>query len=329
MAGSAQEALQFVEAAVPDVIVTDLMMPGVDGLELCRRLRAAPSTRRTPIVVVTALGSREAMARAMDAGATDFISKPVNGVEVRARIRSMVRMAREYGTMQQLLSLRTDLTNMVVHDLRNPLQVITFSLALLQRSFTESPPALERIRTQVQRLQHLINDLLVIAKSEAGVLVAHRRETDGAMLVSRVLEDCRPAALTAEITLVEHVESTTALFVDPDLLRRCIENLVLNAIKFSGSGSTVTIDLTQREEGLRIDVADDGPGIPADLQGRVFGRFATSERQGAAQQTGLGLAFCRMVAEAHEGTITLLPNEGTGSVFRFWCPSITPGGSSG
>ncbi|MEO8379277.1 MAG: hybrid sensor histidine kinase/response regulator [Acidobacteriota bacterium] len=323
-AASGFEALEIVKHRVPDVIITDLMMPGMDGLELCRRLRAEERTRGTPIVVVTALGSREGMARAVDAGATDFISKPVNGTEVRARIRSMVRISTEYRTLQQLLQLRTDLTNMVIHDLRNPLQVISFSAALMQRSSPAIPPPLLRIRSQVVRLQQLIDNLLLIAKSEAGVLIAQRGEVDAGALIELVLDDCRPAAEEAEIVLHAEVQASRPLDVDSALLRRCIENLVINAVKFSPHQTRVSIVLLQDGQDLQIDVIDEGEGVPESSRESVFERYVTgSSKDRRTQQTGLGLAFCRMVAEAHGGTIKVLPGEPRGSVFRIWIPSVT------
>jgi signal transduction histidine kinase len=321
MAASAMEALEIIQQDVPDIVITALMMPGMDGLELCRRLRAEERTRGTPIVVVMALGSTDGMALAVEAGATDFISKPVNGVEVRSRVRSMVGISREYKALQQLLALRTDLTNMVVHDLRNPLQVISFSLVLLERLLPAPTPPLQRIRTQVVRLQQLIDDLLLVAKSETGVLVAHRGEGDAKSLIDVVLEDCRPAAETAEIALSAEVDAQRPLDVDSALLRRCLENLVLNAIKFSPRHTKVSIVLLQSEEGVQIDVADEGAGVPESNRESVFERFVTGgTKDRRTTQTGLGLALCRMVAEAHGGTITVLPRDGTGSVFRMWIP---------
>ena len=321
-AASATAALEMILDDVPDVVITDLMMPGMDGLELCRRLRADERTRGTPIVAVTALGSREGMTRAVEAGATDFISKPVNGVEVRARVRSMVRISTKYKTLQQLLSLRTDLTNMVIHDLRNPLQVISFSLALLERGGPDPTPPLRRISAQVVRLQELIDNLLVVAKSEAGVLVAQRGEVDVGELIETVIEDCRPVSETAGIALSADVEAGSPLDADAALLRRCLENLVLNAVRFSPRHTTVSIVLVQRDQGTQIDVTDEGAGIPESYRESVFDRFVTAgPRDGRSHAIGLGLAFCRMVAEAHGGTINVLQREGIGSTFRLWLPS--------
>jgi len=329
-AKSGAEALDCLLDGIPDVIITDIMMPRMDGFELCRRLRAAPLTKAVPIVVVTALGARSDMARAIEAGATDFISKPVSGVEVRARVRSMVRIAGDHRTLQQLLTLRTDLTNMVVHDLRNPLMVILLAAATLQRMLPDCPEALHRIQRQVVRLQQLIDDLLVIAKSEAGVVVAKLSDVDADALAALVLDDCGPVAETAHIALHSRVTADGPLAIDVALIRRCLENLVLNAIKFSPPGTTVSLDIVRNEAGTSIDVSDEGPGVPEAIRESLFERFVTGAHGEAnVSQTGLGLAFSRMAVEAHGGTIAVNPRPLRGSIFRIELPPVSRGERAG
>jgi signal transduction histidine kinase len=322
-AASGQEAIKATLGNEPDVIVIDLMMPGMDGVELCTRLRAERQTQRTPIIIVIALDARDDMARALGAGATDFIVSPVNGFELRTRIRQMISVARARKRLEQLLALRTDFTNMVIHDLRNPLQVISSATEVLQRSSPEASPPLNRVRSQIVRLQQLIDDLLVVAKSDAGTLIANRRDIDAKALVQSVVEDCLPAAATMEISILANIDVEWPLYVDPALLRRCIENLVLNAIKFSPFKTKVAIEIAQHQDGVRIDVTDEGNGFPDELRRSMFQPFATGARKTpGVKQTGLGLAFCRMVAEAHGGTITALPKEGAGTIFRLCLPDV-------
>jgi signal transduction histidine kinase len=322
-AASGQEAIDAACGNEPDVIVIDLMVPEMDGIELCACLRAERQTRGTPIIMVTALDSRDDMVRALDAGATDFIVSPVSGIELHARIRSMLRVAHAQKTIEQLLVLRTDFTNMVIHDLRNPLQVISFAAETLQRSSPEGSPPLNRIRTQVARLQQLIDDLLVVAKSDAGTLIANRSDIDANALVQSVVEDCLPAAARMEISILANIDVEWPLYADPALLRRCIENLVLNAIKFSPFKTNVAIEIAQHQGDVRIDVIDEGCGFSDELRLSMFQPFATcSQNTPGVKQTGLGLAFCRMVAEAHGGTITALPKEGPGTILRLSLPDV-------
>jgi signal transduction histidine kinase len=323
-AASAIEAMEAARVSGPDVIIAELTTASIDGIELCRTMRAEERTRGTPIIMMTALDSREDMSLALDAGATDFLAKPVSSIEIRARVRAMIRVSRARQTLEQLLALRTDFTNMVIHDLRNPLQVISFSTEILQKKLTEPSPPLNRIRSQVSRLQQLIDDMLVVAKSDAGVLIAHLCEIDANELVQLVVEDCLPAAARLEISILTKIDVQWPLFVDPSLLRRCLENLVLNAIKFSPAKGKVTIDLLQ-QQGLKIDVIDEGSGVPDSFRQSLFQPFVTLEQAYPnVKQTGLGLAFCRMVAEAHGGTIAALPSEGSGSDFRICIPDLSP-----
>ncbi|HEX3067770.1 MAG TPA: hybrid sensor histidine kinase/response regulator [Thermoanaerobaculia bacterium] len=324
-AASAIEAMELVRSSGPDVIITELTTAAIDGIELCRSIRADARGRGTPIVVMTALDSRDDMTLALDAGATDFLSRPLSGIEVRARVRAMIRVSRSRQTLEQLLALRTDFTNMVIHDLRNPLQVISFSAEVLQKKLTEPSPPLMRIRAQVSRLQQLIDDLLVVARSDAGVLTAHVSEIDANELVQLVVEDCLPAAARLQISILTKIDVQCPFFADPALLRRCLENLVLNAIKFSPAKAKVTIDLLQQQQGLRIDVIDEGSGVPDGFRQSLFQPFVTLEQADpSVKQTGLGLAFCRMVAEAHGGTIAALASGGFGSIFRISIPGLSP-----
>jgi signal transduction histidine kinase len=194
----------------------------------------------------------------------------------------------------------------------------------------DHPEALNRIQRQVVRLQQLIDDLLVIAKSEAGVVIARPSSIAADVLAQLVVDDCRPAAETSHIALHSRVTTDGLLEVDVALIRRCLENLVLNAIKFSPAGTTVTLDIVRSEAGTRIDVGDEGPGIPDAIRASLFERFVTGVHRNAnVAQTGLGLAFSRMAVEAHGGTIAVRPRPAGGSIFRIELPPVIPGERAG
>ena len=149
-AARGQKAIASLDIFEPDLILLDVMMPGIDGIEICRQIKAMSKWQAVPIIMVTALSSKSDLANCLTAGADDFISKPVNAIELRARVHSMLRIKHQYDDLQSLLKLREDMVKMVVHDLRNPLAGILLGLELIKR--IDYP--IEKQQTQLARLDY-------------------------------------------------------------------------------------------------------------------------------------------------------------------------------
>ena len=170
-AASGQEAIASLDIFDPDLILLDVMMPGIDGIEVCRQIKAMSKWQAVPIVMVTALSTKSDLANCLTAGADDFISKPVNAIELRARVHSMLRIKHQYDDLQSLLKLREDMVKMVVHDLRNPLAGILVGLELLKRIDYPREKQQTKLATLdycAQEIQVLIDDLLQISLLEFG-----------------------------------------------------------------------------------------------------------------------------------------------------------------
>lgn len=171
------EAISHLQDHQPDLILMDVRMAKMGGIEACSQIKENPLWRHIPIIMITALASKSEMAACLEAGADDFIAKPVHGVELRARVRSMLRVRKQYLALEESLQLRTDLANMIVHDLRSPLAAIMLSCDLMQRCY-EMPErqmrSVERISAAGRQLQSLIDSLLTIAKLEAGKLTLQK-----------------------------------------------------------------------------------------------------------------------------------------------------------
>lgn len=305
---------------LPDAILLDVMMPDMDGFEVCQRLKRHPRWGHIPVILVTALDSKEDLARGMDAGADDFLHKPVNGLELRARVRSMLRIKQRQDELQEMLQMREDLSHMIVHDIRGPLGTIQVFCDLLRDKVTADGAAdLETIHREANRLSSFLTDMLMLAKMEYGRLLLNRSQVNIGELISAVYENYYPIAQLKNIQLVTKLPTETkTVSVDIILFQRLLDNLVSNALKFSPSGGCVTLQLLYPVDTHQfcMQVMDEGPGIPPAYHETIFDKFkvvATDRRN--VPQVGLGLAFCKMVAEAHNGRIYVKNNTPQGAIF--------------
>jgi two-component system, sensor histidine kinase and response regulator len=317
--------LEAMQRQLPDLILLDVMMPGIDGIELCHQLKRDDRTKHIPIIMVTALNSREDLARCLDAGADDFISKPLNGLELRARVRSLLRIKRQYDELQELLhvrdemlQLRMDLSHMVIHDLRNPLANILLSCQILQMRGLDdrTAPKVQQIEYAGHRLETMIDGLLITAKLESGKLALHPVAVDLPELIQTVGEEFAAIATQQSVNLIQEI-ATGPLTIQGDaaLLRRVLDNLLSNALKFAPAHSDVTLVVLRHDDRVLLQVRDQGQGVNPELREQIFAKFEIGQHLPQVKQMGLGLAFCKMVVEAHGGQIQVGDNDPTGCVF--------------
>jgi two-component system sensor histidine kinase/response regulator len=320
-AQSGQAALTSLDTSLPDVILLDVMMPELDGIEVCQRIKRNPQQQHIPIIMVTALNTTADLVRCLEAGANDFISKPVRGTELRARVRSMVRIKQQYDSLKAVLRLREDLSRMLVHDLRNPITSIIMLAQLLQLTPLEEKQEqkVDQILTDGLRLRSLTDDLLMIAKGEAGKLTLNCTEVDLTALATQAITDFTSVAEQKQVYLQSVFPAADyPLSLDANLMRRLLDNLIANAIKFSAANSTVTIQITYplgSENRTKISVFDQGEGVDPQVQELIFEPYETGQLLNDISQIGLGLAFCKLVTEAHGGKIFVEPNHPSGSIF--------------
>ncbi len=323
---SGVEALQLVGELEPDLVLLDVMMPGMDGFSVCQRLKGDDASRHIPIILVTALDSKADLVRGLDAGADEFLSKPVSLFELRARVRSMLRVKQQYDELRDAVRLREEMANMIVHDMRSPLTAVLGYVEFLRAN----PPddvrldGLEAIAGQTRRLSALATDLLLLAKMQSGKLIVHRSEVDVIELVRTVQSSHALAAKLRQLNLVLDVPPEDRMFqLDRSLLERLVDNLLSNALKFAPNGSRVTVRVWYGSEeeqsgctSVYLQVIDEGPGVPREHRARIFDQFEIiAMRREGLEQMGLGLAFCKMVTDAHGGRIAVADNSPTGSIF--------------
>lgn len=343
-ASSGIKAFTLLESINPDVILLDVMMPEMDGLEVCRHLKNNPKYQHIPIIMVTALNSKKDLATCLETGADDFISKPIDSLELKARVSSLLRIKEQYDQLKNLVTLREetlrmreDMSNMIMHDIRNPLSTIVFAASVIERyidktidSFDKKELILKKTRQILgsgKRLEKMIDSLLLMAKLESGKILFNPVETDLHELGSNIISDFELIANTNQIELVSKLpEPGRTVLVDAPILCRVIDNLISNALKFSPAGSQVvlTLDYLLNEDNqdhqdsnlqVRVSVADMGPGVSAEKQAVIFEKFEIGELAQNVSQIGLGLAFCKMVIEAQGGSLMIQPNSPQGAIF--------------
>jgi len=316
-AGSGAEGLAIFEASRPDCVLLDMRMRGMDGVATCRHLRALPGGHDVPILFMTAQGSVDAFDRAQQCGGDDFVTKPVSPSELLERLQSALalRQARSRTRDLALLKAQRDrllraqlqrerLSALLVHDLKAPLNTIALLAQGVLRGGSLAPEgraAVEEIRLYTRRLSSMIMNLLDISKSQNEGLSVHCEPVDALELCQGVLRDFELAAQERQVSLRTAIVLDT-VDADPTILRRLLTNLVDNALRYAPNGSTVTLSASPRPAFSELRVVDQGSGIAPALRERVFDAFAQSEA-GVSEGRGLGLAFCKLAAEAHGGRI--------------------------
>ena len=318
------KSLAMAEKSPPDLIILDLMMPDMDGFEVCRRLKSDEKLKHIPIIIVTALDCKETMVRGLDEGADEFLAKPVTGYELRARVRSMLRIKKLYDELWELMKIREDLVDMIVHDMANPLCGIMAFGKVLSKKIThpEDVFCLDRILLLSEQLNSMLNDMLMTMKMKSEKAFLNKVETDINGLILEVEKNYYQMARTKGIKLITKLpQNNQPVYIDLNLFQRVLDNLISNAIKYSPQNSTVTVLLEHNDSQSDVSqtvirVFDEGPGLPQEFIDRIFDKFEVVDiEQKDIPQFGLGLFFCKTIIEAHGGRIYAGPNFPRGSVF--------------
>ena len=335
-AADGRSALAQLEEELPDLVLLDVMMPGMDGYEVTQRIRAMTSLPFIPILLITAY-DQPSVAQGLDTGADDFIRKPVEVDELLARVRALLRLKHSVDERDAIARQREDFVSRLTHDLRTPLIAADRMLNLmLQGALGElSPTMLEAISTMTRSNQNLLtmaNTLLEVYRYEAGRKTLSFSPVDLRDLLKEIIEELSPLAndkkLSLSLELFENNSNHREQFTvagDRLELHRVFTNIIGNAIKFTDTGS-IDVRLnsanTSPNSGRRevtIEIQDTGPGIPKEEQAWLFERF----RQGRHKHSGsgLGLHLSQRIVEAHQGTIQVKSEVGQGSLFVISLPA--------
>lgn len=331
------EALERVAAAAPDVVLLDVGMPGIDGFEVCRRLKADPGTATIPVLLVTALNQRDQRLLGIGAGANDYITKPIDKSDLSLRVRNAIRMHQlyaeieeQYRRLEKLELLRDSLVHMIVHDLRSPLAGIRAYLDLMKmdgegKLEPDMTQSIDEARKVAVDMTEMVSDLLDVSRLEAGKMPLEVSQVDLASLATEVAAATGRATHRVTVRVEASVEQAR-IIGDPSVIRRVITNLVGNAVKFSPTSSQIVLLVQGNGAEAKVSVSDRGPGIATEYHEKIFEKFGQVEAasHGTKHSSGLGLTFCKFAVEAHGGRIGVESDVGRGSTFWFALPVHGP-----
>ncbi len=332
-ATSGAKALEGVQLQLPDLILLDLMMPDMDGLEVCRRLKADPLTQPIPVIFLTASNEMEHLVSGFEVGAVDYITKPFNAPELLARVRTHLELKHARQRLREMNQEKNEFMGIAAHDLRNPLSAIKgYSEMIVEDAQTLAqgvgPDLLgctkelegtgRQIGETAARMAEMVQNLLDANRIERGEMQLNLAPTALGPVLSSVIGTQRPHATAKQQRIHLESETTPAVVqVDPSVIVQVLENLVSNAVKYSPPGKDIFVRLKSLPNAVRVEVQDEGPGLSAEDQKKLFGKFArlSAKPTGGEHSTGLGLSIVKKMVEAMRGKVWCESELGRGATF--------------
>lgn len=331
-APSGEEAIRAARTHSYDLIFLDLNMPGMGGMQVLKTLK--PESPTTDFIIITAYADVHTAVELMKLGAWEYITKPVEPSEFIQHVRTALRA---HNAELRVREIQSEFSSRLLHDLRGPLVVVNSNIDLLAhgslgRLTREQQQILDEIKRQMNKMDALLNDMTDLTLFESGKVHIETLPLNLDVLVPRICDRMNAQAKAKNITLIMKIgDNIPTLELDPEKIQQVFHNLVDNGIKYTREGGSITIGLalcqhvfngTQRDS-VEITVSDTGVGIPNDELPLVFDKYKTilTGRTSTQKTTGLGLAICRSIVEAHQGQMTAESVVGKGTTFRIFLPA--------
>jgi signal transduction histidine kinase len=324
-------ALQVAEKEKPDLILLDIMMPDMDGYEVCRQLKANPKLSDIPIIFISALNETNDVVKALKSGGVDYVTKPFQSEEVLARVHTHVKLYRQSIELLNLNLQKDKFFSIIAHDLKGPLGGFMGMTELLAEEMpnmetVEIQEYLGQLRDASVNLFRLLENLLQWARLKQGAIPFHPETIQFQTLANECVGILQESAKNKNIKIVLDISDHLTVFADNNMLQTIVRNLVSNALKFTPKNGTVYLSAKSlNDKGVEISVRDTGIGMSSEMIGSLFNPGARNGRPGTDGEasTGLGLLLCKEFVEKMGGKIQVESEEEQGSVFSFNIPDKT------
>ena len=337
VANNGQEALEVIRNENPDLILLDVMMPGMDGFEVAERLKSEEYRCEIPIIFLTALDDTQSIVNGFKLGAGDFISKPFRKEELMVRIKhqlSLVAARRiieeKNEELRKTIAGRDKMYSVIAHDLRSPMASMKMLLNTIMMSVEKDKidpdifDMLEMSNKTSEEVFSLLDNLLKWTKSQLGKLTVIPQKLDISGLTDGVVEVMNSVAEVKHIKLIRTDHESFFVYVDIEMIKSILRNLISNAVKFSNPDSEIKVGIKAEDGKVIVSVTDSGKGIKKEDQHKLlkdsthFTTYGTNSEEGS----GLGLLLCRDFARKNGGELWFESEENLGSVFSFSLPQL-------
>jgi len=332
-----EQAIKGLEKIIPDIIISDLMMPNIDGVELCKYIKNSEKYSNIYFIVVSTKSELEDKVGVFNIGADEYITKPFEMHELLARLKAGLRikelvdsLKNKNEELQKLTEFKNELLGVAAHDLRNPISVIRMITETIKTfrknggvSEEEIENFLELIYNECNHMLDLINDILDISKIEAGKIEIKKSENELNPFIEQILKKFEILAKNKELTLIKELdEKINKVNFDSARLDQVISNLISNALKFTPKGGKIFVRTKLVNNNVYVEVEDTGLGIPENELKNLFQPFKQTSTKSLTGEkgTGLGLAIVKKIVNLHNGEIFVQSKVNKGTKFYFTLP---------
>ena len=321
-ATSGEEALALAPDFQPALILLDVMMPGIDGYETCRRIRTTPALRHTKIIMVSAKDRLSDRLRGYEAGANDYITKPVDVEEVLAKVRVYLQLK----SVEELDQFKSDLLVLLQHEIRTPLNGILTPVQMLMADDNlekgERTEFLAMVYHSAMRLCTLLDKATALSALQAGAWDFQPMAADLCLVVHQAVDAVVAQAVMRHVQITQHLPDRAPALFDCQQIQSVVTTLLENAIRFSPPHARVVVSVQCDDAHVLLTVTDHGPGIAPDVLSQLGEAFVHGDIAHHTTGYGLSLAIAAYIIQAHEGTISVESDKGVGTTFTVQLPRL-------
>ena len=310
-----------------DLVLLDIMMPGMDGIEVCRIIKSDEKTKDLPIIFLTAKDDITSITKAFEAGGVDYVSKPFKGAELQARVRTHVTLKKQKEKLSQLNATKDKFFSIIAHDLRSPFTgLLGFAELLIEESDTAEP---EDLKTYYQMMYKsakqgykLLTNLLEWSRTQTNRIDFNPTKHNIQDPICENIALLENNSIEKGISIQNNSTEEIIITADPNMLKTVIRNILSNAIKFTKPNGNIKISTIKKDNYAEVIIKDDGIGMDKKTRSRLFRVDENVSRRGTNNEsgTGLGLIICKEFIERNNGKIWVESTEGSGTSFYFTIP---------